>query len=78
MTKILQVHERSGLLSDSPGFQRFLQRFPTARRSCGHWGLLSVHPDAQGTGVASVARSKVGSHDPAVGLPLGLPCSYAN
>ena len=23
-------------------------------RSCGHWGLLSVHPEAQGTGVASV------------------------
>ena len=22
-------------------------------RTCGHWGLLSVHPDAQGTGVAS-------------------------
>ena len=27
-------------------------------RSCGHWGLLSVHPDAQGTGVASAAQSK--------------------
>ncbi|CAL1161745.1 unnamed protein product [Cladocopium goreaui] len=26
---------------------------PWTPRSCGHWGLLSVHPDAQGTGVAS-------------------------
>ncbi|CAJ1375109.1 unnamed protein product [Effrenium voratum] len=26
---------------------------PWTPRGCGHWGLLSVHPDAQGTGVAS-------------------------
>eukprot|EP00438_Fugacium_kawagutii_P008310 Skav206333 [mRNA] locus=scaffold1420:308203:314882:- [translate_table: standard] len=26
---------------------------PWTPRNCGHWGLLSVHPDAQGTGVAS-------------------------
>ncbi|CAE7324606.1 unnamed protein product [Symbiodinium sp. CCMP2456] len=26
---------------------------PWTPRSCGHWGLLSVHPEAQGTGVAS-------------------------
>ena len=25
-------------------------------RGCGHWGLLSVHPDARGTGVASAPR----------------------
>ena len=26
---------------------------PWTPRGCGHWGLLSVHPEAQGTGVAS-------------------------
>ena len=67
MTKILQVDERSGLLSDSPGFQGFLQRFPTAgvvdtgdfcQFILMHRGL--VWPQLLG-------QRLVGSHDPAVG-----------